>query len=616
MTRILNSINEPLGLKKLNYKELDQLANEIREEIIDITHKNGGHLASNLGTVEFTIALHRVFDSPHDKIVWDVGHQSYTHKLLTGRRDRFDTLRKLDGISGFPDPAESPHDSFISGHASNSISAAFGMAMARELSLDDYHVAAILGDGSLTGGMALEALNQSGHSKIRFIVILNDNAMSISPSVGAVANSLNRLRFSRRLRRVSKGPMRLINKLISGAQTEQIYKRVVTSVKGLLLPNVIWEELGFTYLGPVNGHDIKEVEKALIRARNFTDGPVFLHIKTIKGMGYKLAEDDPVGFHGISAPKKATEVLTYTQVFAETTIQLMDRNPKVVAITAAMMDGTGLNLVAKRFPDRVFDVGICEQHATTMAAGLAIRGQKPIVSIYSTFLQRAYDQIIHDVCIQDLPVVFAIDRGGIVGDDGKTHQGIFDLSYLSLIPNLIVSAASDENELQNLLYTAVNTDHPMAIRYSRGYGIGKKLINNLQELPVGKGEIIRKGNDVAIIAIGVAVEPSLEAADMLEKDSINCSVTNARYVKPLDAALISDLAKTNKLLVTVEENVLSGGFGSAVSSLLHDQNMAGVKLLRIGLPDQFIEHGTQSQLRAKYKLSANEIAKQIKSSLP
>ncbi|MFC1905867.1 1-deoxy-D-xylulose-5-phosphate synthase [Chloroflexota bacterium] len=616
MTRILDSVNQPQDLWELDYVALDQLAAEIREEIIDITHKNGGHLASNLGTVDFTIALHRVFDSPKDKIIWDVGHQSYTHKLLTGRRDTFHTLRKLDGISGFIDPNESPHDAFISGHASNSISAAFGMAMARELAGEDNHVVAILGDGSLTGGMALEALNQAGHSKIRLIVILNDNAMSISPSVGAVANSLNRLRFSRRVRMMSKGPMRLVNKLVSGVQTQQIYKRVLTSVKGLLLPNVMWEELGYTYLGPINGHDIKEVEKALRRARNYADGPVFLHIKTTKGMGYKLAEDDPVAFHGVSAPKKATEALTYARVFAETTIQMMEHDPKVVAITAAMMDGTGLNLVAKRFPDRVLDVGICEQHATTMAAGLAIRGFKPVVAIYSTFLQRAYDQIIHDVCLQDLPVVFAIDRGGIVGDDGKTHQGIFDLSFLSPIPNLIVAAPSDENELQNLLFTAVNANHPMAIRYPRGYGIGKKLRDKPQELPIGKGELIRKGNDVALIAIGVALEPSLKAAEMLEKDGISCSVANARFVKPVDTALILELAGSSKILVTVEENVLSGGLGSTISSFLHDQNKANTKLLRIGLPDQFIEHGTQSQLRQKYKLSADEIAKQIKSSLP
>jgi len=615
LTTILDSINEPQDLRRLNYSELDTLAAEIREEIIDITHKNGGHLASNLGTVELSIALHRVFDSPHDKIVWDVGHQSYTHKLLTGRRAVFNTLRKLDGISGFTDPAESPHDAFISGHASNSISAAFGMAMARELSGNDYHVAAILGDGSLTGGMALEALNQTGHSKIRFIVILNDNSMSISPSVGAVANSLNRLRFSRRLRSVSKGPMRLINKLISGAQTQQIYKRMMTSVKGLLLPNVIWEELGFTYLGPVNGHDIKDVEKAIIRARNYTDGPVFLHVKTTKGMGYKLAEDDPVGFHGVSAPKKATEKQTYTEVFAETTIQLMDRDPKIVAITAAMMDGTGLNVVAKRFPERVFDVGICEQHATTTAAGLAIRGYKPIVAIYSTFLQRAYDQIIHDVCIQDLPVVFAIDRGGIVGDDGKTHQGIFDLSYLNCLPNMIVAAPCDESELQNLLYTAVNAGHPMAIRYPRGYGIGVKLNKQYIELPIGKSEVMQEGKDIAVIAIGAAVAPSLEAAKILRKEGISAAVVNARYVKPLDEELIVSIASSVKLLVTIEENVLNGGFGSSVSSLLHDQNLADVKLVRIGLPDQFIEHGTQKELRDKYKLSAGEIAKRIISSL-
>ena len=615
MTRILDNINEPQDLRKLKYQELDQLASEIRSEIIDIAHRNGGYLASNLGTVEFTIALHRVFDSPRDKIVWDVGHQSYTHKLLTGRRDRFDTLRKMDGISGFTDPTESPHDAFISGHASNSVSAAFGMAIARELSSDDYNVVAILGDGSLTGGMALEALNQSGHFKTKFIVILNDNAMSISPSVGAVANSLNKLRFSRRLRRVSKGPMSLINKLVSGVQTQQIYKRMMTSVKGLLLPNVIWEELGFTYLGPINGHDIKEVEKALIRARNYTDGPVFLLIKTTKCMGEKLAEDDPVGYHGVSAPKKATEKLSYTAVFAETTMRLMEQDPKIIAITAAMLEGTGLNLVKKRFPERVFDVGICEQHATTMAAGLAIRGYKPIVAIYSTFLQRAYDQIIHDVCLQDLPVTFAIDRGGIVGDDGKTHQGIFDLSYLNCIPNMIVAAPGNESELQHLLYTAVNAGHPMAIRYPRGYGIGTKLNKKYLELPVGKSEVMQEGKDVTIVAIGSAVAPSLESAEILGKEGIGCTVVNAIYAKPLDAELITRVASGIELVVTVEENVLGGGFGSSVSSLLHEQNLADTKLVRIGLPDHFIEHGTQRQLREKYKLSAIEIANRIKSSL-
>jgi len=615
LTRILDNINSPADLKDLKYEQLKQLAAEIRDEIIETVHSNGGHLASNLGTVELSIALHRVFDSPRDKIVWDVGHQSYTHKLLTGRRKQFHTLRKYEGISGFTDPAESPHDSFISGHAGNSISAAYGMAVARELSSDNYDVMAILGDGSLSGGMALEALNQSGHSNIRFIVILNDNAMSISPSVGAVANALNKLRFSRRLRKVSKGPMRLLNKFISGAQTRQIYKRVMTSVKGLLLPNVIWEEFGYTYLGPVNGHDIKEVEGALTRARNYTDGPVFLHINTTKGMGYKLAEDDPVGFHGISAPKKATESLTYARIFAETTIRLMEDDPKVVAITAAMLEGTSLNVVKKRFPQRVLDVGICEQHATTMAAGLAIRGYKPIVAIYSTFLQRAYDQIIHDVCIQDLPVVFAIDRGGIVGDDGKTHQGIFDLSYLNCIPNMIVSAPGNESELQHLLYTAVNAKHPMAIRFPRGYGSGVKLNKNYLELPIGKSEILQEGKDVAIIAIGAAVAPSLEATEILAKEGVTCTVVNARFVKPLDVELLTRVATDSKLVVTVEENVLDGGFGSSVSSLLHDQVLADIKLLRIGLPDQFIEHGTQKQLRNKYKLSADEIAKRIKDSL-
>ncbi len=615
MTRILDSIKGPQDLKPLKQSQLEQLASELRDEIIETVHKNGGHLASSLGTVEFTIALHRIFDSPEDKIVWDVGHQSYTHKLLTGRREQFHTLRKMGGLSGFTDRNESEHDAFISGHASNSISAAYGIAVARDLSGGDYHVAAIIGDGSLTGGMALEALNQAGHTDKRLIVILNDNAMSISPSVGAVANSLNKLRFSRRLRRISRGPIRLLQRLVKGPQTELIYKRVITSVKGLLLPNVIWEELGFTYLGPVNGHDIKEVEDALKRAKNYTDGPVFLHIKTLKGMGYKLAEDDPVGYHGVAAPKKSTERLTFSKVFALTTIDLMKRDPKVVAITAAMLDGTGLNFVKDKLPDRVFDVGICEQHATTMAAGLATRGYKPIVAIYSTFLQRAYDQIIHDVCLQDLPVAFAIDRGGIVGDDGKTHQGLFDLAYLNCIPNMIVAAASDERELANLLYTSINAGHPMAVRYPRGYGSGVEFDANHEQLPIGKGKLIKEGKDVAIIAVGSCVATAIEAAESLAGDGISAAVINARYIKPLDEELILESAAGSRLLVTVEEGVLHGGFGSGVSALLHDKNMSQVKLIRIGLPDLFIEHGTQRQLRRKYGLGAADVANRIKHAL-
>jgi 1-deoxy-D-xylulose-5-phosphate synthase len=614
LTLILDSINWPADLKELKYAQLDQLAAEIRHLIIDTVHRNGGHLASSLGTVEFTIALHRVFSSPRDKLVWDVGHQSYTHKILTGRKNKFNTLRKLGGLSGFTDPNESPHDSFISGHAGNSLSAAFGMAMARELSADYYNVAAIIGDGSLSEGMALETLNHAGHSNARFIVIMNDNAMSISASIGAVANSLNRLRFSQRLRRLRKEAEKIAAKLVSGVKTQHIARRIITSVKGLMLPTVMWEELGFSYLGPVNGHNIEELEKALIKARDYQDGPVFLHIKTRKGMGYKLAEDDPVGFHGVSAPKVKGNVPTYTRVFADTTVKLMNDDPKVVAITAAMMDGTGLNLVAKSHPQRVFDVGICEQHGTTMAAGLAIRGYKPIVAMYSTFLQRAYDQIVHDVCLQNLPVVFAVDRGGIVGEDGKTHQGILDLSYLSNIPNLIVCAPSDENELQHLLYTATGAGCPFAIRYPRGHGTGVALDKELKVLPIGKGELLTEGDDVAIIAVGSTVQSSLEAAELLLKDGLNCAVVNARYIKPLDHELILKVASTSKLVVTIEENVLTGGFGSSVSALLHD-NDVNVKMMRIGLPDQFIEHGTQNQLRDKYNLTPAKIAQQIKSAV-
>jgi 1-deoxy-D-xylulose-5-phosphate synthase len=613
MSFVLDKVNEPSDLKKLNHKELTQLASEIRNMIVSTITVNGGHLASSLGSVELTIALHRVFNSPVDKFVWDVGHQGYAHKILTGRKDLFSTIRKYEGLSGFIDPTENPHDIFISGHASNSISAAVGLATARKLSGQNHDIIAIIGDGSLGGGMAFEALNYAGHNKEKLIVVLNDNAMSISPSIGAMAHFLGKLRFNRGYRKAKKEAGVVLSKFFGKTITYLFANRVMTSIKGFLLPSMLWEDLGFSYLGPINGHSIIDIEQALLRAKMYPDKPVLLHIITRKGNGYKLAEDDPVGFHGISPSISSKKRVTYTQVFSKTMEHLFEENPKVVAITAAMLQGTGLEQLQKIYPNRVFDVGICEQHAVTMAAGLARQGYIPIVAIYSTFLQRAFDQIIHDVCLQDLPVIFAIDRSGIVGEDGKTHQGNFDISYLHCIPNMIVCAPGNENELQHFLYTATKVKHPIAIRYPRGYGLGIELDETLKILPVGKGNLIEDGNDMCIIALGSMVGPSLKAASILKSEGISCAIINARFAKPLDEQLILKFAHKTKQIVTVEENTLAGGFGSIVLSFLNESNIDNLKIKRIGLPDKFIEHGPQSLLRSKYNLTGEGIANLIRS---
>ena len=495
---LLNRIDSPADLKELTPLELQQLASEIREELVSVVSVNGGHLASNLGVVELTMALHCVFDSPRDKLVWDVGHQAYTHKLLTGRRDSFSTLRQAGGISGFTDRTESEHDHFGAGHASTSISAALGMAVARDLAGDEYNVVAVIGDGAATGGMALEGMNQVGHLGSRLIVVLKDNGMSISPTVGALAKLLGKVRFDDRYRRARETSRRIVTRLPLGEKVWQAGKQVESGVKGMIMPTTFWEELGFTYMGPVDGHNIHELEIALMQARDYHPGPILLHVITTKGKGYLPAEGNAVYFHGIPAQGSGTrDIPTYSEVFAQTTLRLARENPKMVVITPAMPEGNCLSIVKAEFPHRVFDVGICEQHAVTFAAGLATQGFMPVVAIYSTFLQRAFDQIIHDVCLQDLPISFIIDRGGIVGDDGRTHQGTFDLSYLTLIPNMIVSAPKDENELQHLLYTAVNSGHPMAVRYPRGAGLGVELDNELHSIPIGKGEIIHNGDDVS-----------------------------------------------------------------------------------------------------------------------
>ncbi len=617
MLEILDKIESPADLKRLTQQELKQLASEIREELVAIVSTNGGHLASNLGVVELTLALHRVFDSPRDKIVWDVGHQAYTHKLLTGRRQRFASLRQYGGLSGFTSRDESEHDPFGAGHASTSVSAALGMAIARDLSGDDYHVIAVIGDGAITGGMALEALNQVGHLGSRLIVVLNDNGMSISPTVGALAKLLDKVRFNRRYYQTKERGRRLLTALPFGTRLWRASQQVESGVKGLVMPTTLWEELGFAYMGPIDGHNIRELETALTQARDYHLKPTFVHVITTKGRGHLPAEEDATYFHGVPAKRASTKIIpTYSEIFAQTVLRLARENPKLVAITPAMPEGSCLNIVETEFPKRVFDVGICEQHAVTFAAGLATQGYIPIVAIYSTFLQRAFDQIIHDVCLQDLPIVFAIDRGGIVGDDGKTHQGAFDISYLTLIPNLIVSAPKDENELQHLLYTAVQSGHSMTIRYPRGSGLGVKLDTELHEIPIGKGEILRRGEDAVILAIGNMVAPALEAAQELASSGIESTVVNARFVKPLDSELIIELASRIKRIVTVEENTISGGFGSSVIDLLQKSGISNVQLKSIGLPDKFIEQGTQTDLRSKYGLDAKGIAKQLLTLFP
>ena len=615
--RILDSINQPADLRGLSLDKLQTLAVELRDELVGTISLNGGHLASSLGAVELSIALHRVFDSPTDKILWDVGHQSYAHKLLTGRRDRFATIRQQGGLSGFTDPTESIHDAFVGGHASNSISAALGMALARDLSGGKYHVVAVIGDAALTGGMAVEAINHWGQMGARMIVVLNDNGMAISPSVGAFSRFLNRMRLDPRYEAAKRKAKATFTHLPFGQPAWTVGKRLKGRVKRALVPGALWEAFGFTYVGPVDGHDIKSLEAALTRARDYETKPTFVHVITKKGKGYPPAEEDAVTFHGI-APSTVSvgNGPSYSQVFGQTVLRLMRENPRVVAITAAMLDGTGIGPAGREFPQRVFDVGICEQHAVTLAGGLATKGFIPIVAIYSTFLQRAYDQIVHDVCIQNLPVVFAIDRAGIVGDDGRTHQGTLDLSYLGCIPGLTVAAPKDENELQHLIFTGTRANRPMAIRYPRGSGPGSALDPDLHEIAIGQGEVLRSGSDVAILALGTTVYPSLEAAQVLSEKGVDCTVINARFAKPLDADLIVETAKKVKRVLTVEENTLAGGFGSAVLQLLQARSLRDVQVRCLGIPDEFVEHASQPFLRAKYALDASGIASQIVDSFP
>ena len=614
--RLLETINNPRDLKKLPLELLPKLAKEIREEIIATVARTGGHLAPSLGAVELSIALHYVFDCPRDKIVWDVGHQAYAHKLLTGRREQFHTLRQYGGLSGFPKRSESPYDSFDTGHSSTSISAALGMASARGLKKAGHRVIAVIGDGALTAGMAFEALNNAGGLDKDLIVILNDNGMSIAPNVGALSAF-----FSRQLTRPTMVFLRnqfknLLESLPAiGDDLLTWAKKSEESLKAFFTPGMLFESLKFTYLGPVKGHRLDHLIETLQNVKNL-QGPILVHVLTTKGKGYEPAESDPTGFHGLGrfepdtgeAKKSVAEVPSYTQVFGDTLVRLAYDNPKIVAITAAMPDGTGLVDFRQHFPERFFDVGICEQHAITFAAGLALEGMRPVAAIYSTFMQRAYDQMLHDVCLQNLPVVIAMDRGGIVGEDGETHQGLFDLSFLRHLPNLTLMAPKDENELRDMLYTAVQHPGPIALRYPRGQGVGVPFSSILQKVPIGQAEVLREGEDLLILALGASVYPALDAAAMLEEQGFSATVVNARFIKPLDEDLILTLAARHGRVLTVEENVLAGGFGSAVLELLVDRELS-VAVKRLGIPDTFVEHGSPAILRQKYGLDADGILK-------
>ncbi|AFQ43060.1 1-deoxy-D-xylulose-5-phosphate synthase [Desulfosporosinus meridiei] len=610
---LLEKIQEPKDLRKLDFQELNLLAQEIREEMIKVVSKNGGHLAPNLGVVELTLALHRIFNSPQDKIVWDVGHQTYVHKLLTGRLRQFKTIRQYKGLSGFPKRGESPHDSFETGHSSTSISAAVGYAKARDVLREKHHVVAVIGDGAMTGGMAYEALNHAGHSETNVIVVLNDNEMSISPNVGAMSTYLNRLRTDP-LYDKRKEDLEYLLKRIPGIgnQVAKLAAKAKDSVKYLLVPGLLFEELGFTYLGPIDGHDQACVEQVLDQAKN-KKGPVLVHVVTCKGKGYKPAEENPDVFHGLGPfdPEtgkviKKSAPPTYTAVFGETLCKLAKENPKIVAITAAMPSGTGLKEFAREFPERFFDVGIAEQHAVTFAAGLSFGGLKPVVAIYSTFYQRAYDQVLHDVCLQGANVVLAIDRAGIVGDDGPTHHGVFDISFFRIIPNLVLMAPKDENELRHMLYTALKYDGPVALRYPRSVGQGVAQDDHLTEIPIGKAEVLRDGRDVTLIGIGPMVHTCLQAAQELSQRGVDAAVINLRYINPLDRKLLSHYARLTKKIITLEDHSLKGGMGSAILEFLEEEGLNGVTVERLGYPG-FVDQGSIPQLLSIHGLSIKGI---------
>ena len=609
---LLDKINSPKDLKKLSRSELVTLCDEMRDFIIESVSKTGGHLSSNLGVIELTVALHYVFDCPQDKFIWDVGHQTYPHKILTGRKKKMGSLRALDGISGFPKISESDYDIFGTGHSSTSISAALGMAEALKKKNLDHKAIAIIGDGAMTAGMAFEGLNNAGDSKNNILVILNDNDMSISKNVGALNNYLAKLMSGNlygSIKRSSKAVLSAIPPMLEFA------KRAEEHMKGMVIPGTLFEEFGFNYIGPIDGHDLNALVDTLNNLKAL-QGPQLLHVATQKGFGYEPAETDPNKFHGVgqfslsdgAQPLKIKKA-TYTDIFGDWIVDMAMIDKKLCAITPAMLDGSGLNKFSEKFPDRFFDVGIAEQHAITFAAGLACENYKPVIAIYSTFLQRAYDQFIHDVALQNIPMLFAIDRAGIVGQDGPTHSGSFDLSFLRCIPNILIMAPSNENECRQMLFTGFKFKGISVVRYPRGPGPGSAIKSKMTAIPIGKAEVIRKGRTIALLAFGNMLEEALKAGD-----KINATVVNMRFIKPLDIKLIRDLGSSHKLLVTLEENTISGGAGSAVLEVISEYDLK-CQSLRIGIPDKFVEQGGQEQLRKKYGLDAASIIKSIEKKL-
>lgn len=617
---LLDKINSPADLKGLSLESLQQLAKELRRKIIETTSKTGGHLAPSLGTVELTIALHFVFDAPKDKIIWDVGHQAYAHKLITGRRDRFHTLRTYGGISGFPKRSESPYDAFDTGHSSTSISAGLGISTAKCLKGENSKVISVIGDGSMTAGMAFEGLNQAGETEKDLIVVLNDNAMSIGPNVGSFSSFISRKMTGKRFVNLKKDLENFIKSLPGvGENILKFVRKSEDSFITFFTPGMMFEAFKFKYIGPIQGHRIDRLIEAFTNAAHL-EGPVLVHALTVKGKGYEFAEKDPAHYHGVgsfeiptgSPPKdKPKPPPSYTGVFGSTMVDLGRKNEKLFAITAAMPEGTGLAGFSESFPERFLDVGIAEQHAVTFAAGLATEGFRPVVTIYSTFLQRAFDQIIHDVCLPNLPVVFALDRGGLVGEDGPTHHGTFDITYLRSLPNMTVMAPKDENELRHMLYTALQHDGPVAIRYPRGRGIGVPMDTEYKTIPIGKAEVLKEGNDLQILAIGSMVYPSLNAAATLEKEGLSVGVVNCRFVKPLDKGFVDIVPSAGRVLV-VEENIRQGGFGGAILELFNDLGLKNMSVKRIGLPDKFVEHGPQDILREKYGLDSAGIMREAR----
>lgn len=618
-TGLLKDINSPEDIKKLNYDALKKLAAEIREYMIEVISKNGGHLAPNLGVVELTLALHKVFNCPKDKIIWDVGHQSYIHKIITGRREAFKTLRQYKGLSGFPKISESEYDAFGTGHSSTSISAALGMAIARDLKGEDNEVIAVIGDGSMTGGMAYEALNNAGDLQKKLIIILNDNEMSIAKNVGAMSDYLYQLRTAKTYTRIKKDLEGWLKHKNYGENIINIVRRVKGSVKYLLVPGSVFEHLGFKYYGPVDGHDLEHLVEVLETAKQ-TPGPVIIHVITKKGKGYEPAEKSPNKFHGtgpfdIKTGKKITNPdapVSYTEVFGKTLVEIAKEDKKIVAITAAMPDGTGLNYFADAYPDRFFDVGIAEQHAVTAAAGMAAAGLHPVVAVYSTFLQRAFDSVLHDICMQNLPVVLGLDRAGLVGDDGYTHHGVFDFAYLRLMPQMTIMAPKDENELRHMLATALAFNGPIALRYPRCSGLGVDTSEPLHTLPIGKAEELKTGTDICLWAAGSMVAEAVKAADALAEKGISAGVVNMRFVKPLDTELLVKTAMQCKKIVTLEEGTIEGGAGSEVLETLNDNGLLGeVKVMNLGIPDKYIPHGDKKLLMRDIGLDQPGILKRI-----